>query len=80
MHELGVLNQVVRTVSRIAVQNQIKRIKHITLDVGLESTFVPIFLKKLYPIAIDRIELLKDSVLKINIVPGTGLQIRDIGY
>ncbi len=80
MHELGVLNQVVRTVSRIADQNHIDKIKHITLDVGIDSTFVPVFLTKLYPVAIDRMELLKGSELKINMVPGTGLQIKDIGY
>lgn len=80
MHELGVLTQVVRTVSRIADQNKITKIKHITLDVGSESSFVPVFLEKLYPVAIDQITLLKDSKLIIRMVPGTGLQIKDIGY
>ncbi len=80
MHELGVLTQVVRTVSRVAEQNQIKKIKHISLDVGSESSFVPIFLKKLYPVAIDQSDLLRGSKLIINMVPGTGLQIKDIGY
>ena len=80
MHELGVLTQVVRTVSRIADQNKIKKIKHITLDVGSESSFVPVFLEKLYPVAIDQITLLKDSKLIICMVPGNGLQIKDIGY
>lgn len=80
MHELGVLTQVVRTVSRIADQNKITKIKHITLDVGSESSFVPVFLEKLYPVAIDQITLLKDSKLIIRMVHGTGLQIKDIGY
>ena len=80
MHELGVLTQVVRTVSRIADQNKITKIKHITLDVGSESSFVPVFLEKLYPVAIDQITLLKDSKLIIRMIPGTGLQIKDIGY
>ncbi|MBQ7795007.1 MAG: hydrogenase maturation nickel metallochaperone HypA [Lachnospiraceae bacterium] len=80
MHELGVLTQVVRTVRRVADQNHIEKIKHITLDIGKDSTFVPIFLKKLYPVTIDQIELLKGSELKINMVQGTGLQIKDIGY
>ena len=34
MHELGVLHQVVKTVGRIAEENQIRKIKHITLEVG----------------------------------------------
>ena len=80
MHELGVLTQVVRTVSRIAHQNHIEKIKHITLEIGEDSTFVPIFLQKLYPVAIDQVELLRGSELKLNTVPGKGLQIKDIGY
>lgn len=80
MHELGVLTQVVRTVKRIAEQNHINKIKHITLDVGKESSFVPVFLEKLYPVAIDRSELFQGSRLIIQMVPGSGLQIKDIGY
>ena len=80
MHELGVLTQVVRTVSRIADQNHISKIKHITLDVGKDFSFVPVFLEKLYPVAIDHSELLRGSRLIIQMVPGSGLQIKDIGY
>ena len=80
MHELGVLTQIVRTVSRVAEENKIKKIKHISLNVGNESSFVPIFLEKLYPVAIDQSELLQGSKLIIHMVPGSGLQIKDIGY
>lgn len=80
MHELGVLNQVVKTVGRIAIENKIERIKFITLEVGKTSSFVPMFLEKLYPVAIDQIKVLKDSELKILMVPGSGLQIKEIGY
>ena len=80
MHELGVLNQVVRTVTRIAKENHISVIKFIALDVGDESSFVPVFLEKLYPVAIDQNPLLEKSTLKISMVPGTGLQIKEIGY
>ena len=80
MHELGVLNQVVRTVTRIAKENKISRIKFIALDVGEASSFVPYFLEKLYPVAIDQNPLLDKSSLKIHMVPGNGLQIKEIGY
>jgi len=80
MHELGVLTQVVRTVTRIAKENKINKIQFISLDVGESSSFVPVFLEKLYPVAIDQNPLLENSKLKIHMVPGTGLQIRDIGY
>ena len=80
MHELGVLYQAVRTVSRIAAEHDIQRIKHITLEVGTESTFVPAYLEKLFPLAIDRIPALKDARLRLRTVPGQGLTISEIGY
>ena len=80
MHELGVLYQAVRTVSRIAEEHDIRRIKHITLEVGTESTFVPAYLEKLFPVAIDRFPVMQDACLRIRRVPGRGLVISEIGY
>lgn len=80
MHELGVLYQTVRTVSRVAEKNRIQRVKHITLEVGTESTYVPAFLEKMFPLAIDREPLMKDAQLRIEMVSGNGLLIKEIGY
>ena len=80
MHELGILYQTVRTVSRVAEENRIQKVKHITLAVGTESTYVPAFLEKLFPLAIDREPLMKNAQLRIEMVPGNGLLIKEIGY
>lgn len=80
MHELGVLRHIVSTVSTVAAQNSITSIRHITLDVGTSSTFVPAYLTKLFPVAADGIPLLAHTQLHINGVAGTGLVIREIGY
>ena len=80
MHELGILRHIVATVERAARQNAITAIRHITLDVGTESTFVPAYLTKLFPVAIDGNPLLQNATLRIHSVGGTGLIIRDIGY
>lgn len=80
MHELGVLIQAVKTVDRIAKENHIKKVKHITLAVGEESGYVPVFLTKLFPVAADQFPAMKDTQLKIEQVPGRGLQIKDLGY
>jgi Zn finger protein HypA/HybF involved in hydrogenase expression len=80
MHELGVLYQAVRTVSRIAAEHDIQRIKHITLEVGTESTFVPAYLEKLFPLAADQSPLLQGTELRIRTVPGARLVIGEIGY
>ena len=80
MHELGVLSQIIRKVNHIAQENGIKRIKHITLEVGETSSFVPVFLEKLFPIAIEKFPVLENAELKILIVPGKKLVIKDVGY
>lgn len=80
MHELGALSHAVKTVSDIAEKNGIKKIKYMTLQVGLESTFVPVFFEKLFPAAIEKFPLLKGAVLKTETAVGKGLIIKEIGY
>lgn len=80
MHELGVLHQIAKTVNRIAGENHIRRIKHIALEVGELSGFVPQYLRKLYPVAADAFPILRKAELRISMTKGTGLTIREIGY
>ena len=80
MHELGVLYQAVRSVERIATEHKIKRVKHITLEVGTESTFVPTYLEKLFPLAIDLSPVMQTAQLRLKMVPGQNLVIGEIGY
>ena len=80
MHELGVLSYAIKTVDKVAEENGVQRIKFITLDVGEESGFVPDYLHKLYPVATDGKDRFKDSELKIYMVAGKGLVIKEIGY
>lgn len=80
MHELGILRQIVKTVERVAVENRIRKIRHITLEVGEFSSAIPMYLKKLYPVAVDSHPILGESELKIKITKGRGVQIKDIGY
>ena len=80
MHELGVLRNVVRTVSRVAEENNIHSIQFVTLEVGEESSFLPVFLEKLYPAAIDSLPLFAGSRLQLVTVPGKSLVIKEIGY
>lgn len=80
MHELGILNHVVRTVNRIAKENEIEQIEYITLEVGKASGCVPAFLEKLFPIATSKQAKMRDAELKIVITEGKGLSIKDIGY
>ena len=80
MHELGVLHQVVRTMGRIAEEKRIAAIRHITLEVGRVSGFVPRYLTKLFPVAVDGCPQLQKAKLRIEMVEGRGLSIKEIGY
>ncbi len=80
MHELGVLCHAVKTVNAIAIEKGIKKVKFITLEVGKNSTFVPVFFEKLFPVAIENLPLMKDAELRIEMSPGKELLIKEIGY
>ena len=64
MHELGVLKNAINAVSSTAKKHGIKRIKFITLEIGADSTFVPAFFEKLFPVAVDGMDLFKSLSLR----------------
>ena len=80
MHELGVLLEVVRIVRDTAQKHHIRRIQSVTLSVGEASGYLPAFLMKLYPVAIEHIPVMRDSKLIIEHASGRGLQVKNIGY
>ena len=80
MHELGVLKHALKQVEQVAINNNIESVKFITLEVGTNSSFVPIFFEKLFPVAIEGIALFKNSKLNIETVEGKNLIIKEIGY
>jgi len=80
MHELGVLRHIAMTVSKAAKANNIGEIKHITLEVGEESSYVPHYLEKLFPIALKLHPELGSPELRLIIVKGNKLQINEFGY
>ena len=80
MHELGVLCQVVRIVDQAARKNRIRRIKAVTLSVGEESGYLPVFLEKLFPVAIERVPVMNGARLQIEMAAGRSLQVKSISY
>ena len=79
MHELGVLCQAVRLVEKKAAASGVNEVKYMTLEVGQDSGYVPVFFEKLFPVAVDNIPLLKNAQLIVQSVPGRGLVVRDFG-
>lgn len=80
MHELGILRQIAKTVNHVAEDKIIPRVKHIVVEVGDASGVVPQYLMKLYPVAVEAYSALKNAELKILVVPGRRLVIKEIGY
>ena len=80
MHELGVLCHAIKTVDQIAQKNGIQQVSFITLEIGDKSSFVPEFFTKLYPVAVENYPRFENSTLKMEIVSGSGLNIKEIGY
>ena len=80
MHELGVLCHVVKTVSGAASKHHIQSIKYITLEVGVESGYLPHFLKKLFPVAVAQYPEIGNPELRLIDTPGRKLEIKEFGY
>ncbi|MBR4304629.1 MAG: hydrogenase maturation nickel metallochaperone HypA [Clostridia bacterium] len=80
MHELGVLKTALGRVQKAADDANILHIKTVTLEVGRSSNFVPEYFFKLYPAAREFYPATASSELKIDMVDGGGLVIKEIAY
>ncbi|MRR28843.1 hydrogenase maturation nickel metallochaperone HypA [bacterium] len=77
MHELGIMFNIVRSVEGFAANNQVTKIDTLVLQVGEESPVVPHYLEACYPAAVDG-TIMEETKLKIEIVPGKELMIKEI--
>ena len=67
MHEIGIVRQLLRTVSAFAEENDIREIREVVVDCGELSLVIPDYVEQLYP-----------SVVKGSILEGAGLTIHTI--
>lgn len=72
MHELGVVIEVVKTVEKIAVEQQLSKIDTIVLQIGELSSMIPKYIKSCYPAAVDG-TMMESTKLEIEVLPGNGL-------
>lgn len=77
MHELGIMIEIVKTVERIAQQNNVTAVDTLVLQIGQMSPVVPSFIESCYPAAKDG-TLLENTKLKIEMVPGKEFMIKEI--
>ena len=69
MHEIGIVRQLVRTVTNFAAENHVDDIREVVVDCGELSLVIPEYLEELYP-AVAKGSILENAKLTICMVPG----------
>ena len=69
MHEIGIVRQLIRTVTAFAEANDVQDIREVVVDCGELSLVIPEYVEELYPV-IAKDSILKDAKLTIHTVPG----------
>jgi hydrogenase nickel incorporation protein HypA/HybF len=70
MHELGIVFEIIKTVEKLAVEQNLDEIDTIVLEVGELCSIVPMYLEECFPAAIDNRPHFTDTKLKLEIIPG----------
>ena len=69
MHEIGIVRQLLRTVSAFAEENDIREIREVVVDCGELSLVIPDYVEQLYPSVVKGI-ILEGAGLTIHMIPG----------
>jgi len=69
MHELGVVFHIIKSVKKIAVENDVTEVASVTVEIGEVSTVIPSYLTDCWKWAAAKEELLKDAKLLIETIP-----------
>lgn len=69
MHEIGIVRQLVRTVTDFAAENQVREVCEVVVDCGELSLVIPEYLQELYP-AVAKGSILEKAKLTVHMVPG----------
>ena len=72
MHELGVVIEVVKTVEKVVIENNLTTIDTLVLQIGELSSMIPKYIESCYPAAVDG-TILENTKLEIEIIPGNAL-------
>ena len=69
MHEIGIVRQLIRTVTDFAAEHRVRDIREVVVDCGELSLVIPEYVEELYPV-IAKDSILRDAKLTIHVVPG----------
>lgn len=73
MHEVGMLNEMAKTISKIATEKQVEHVKFIAVDIGELSGVLPQAFEEFFPLIKEQYDVLSGSELKIRMIPGEAL-------
>ena len=73
MHEIGVLSKAIKLVEQVAEENQVEKVRFVTLEIGELTGYVPIFFEKYFPVITEDKPLFQDTELRLKIIRGEGL-------
>ncbi len=73
MHELGTVVYIIDTLETLAKEENLTDVASVTLEIGEVSSIVPDYLVDCWNYSHVKSKLLKDSKLKINIIPAVTL-------
>ena len=71
MHELGIVIQIVKQMESYMIENDIREIDTLVLQIGALSSVYPKYIEDVYPIAVEKSKL-QDTNLEIEVTPGIG--------
>lgn len=72
MHELGVVIEVVKTVEKVVLENNLTKVDKLVLQIGELSSMVPKYIESCFPVAVDN-TILQDTKLEIEVIPANGM-------
>lgn len=65
MHELGIVFHIIEQVNKLAIENDVKHIASVTLEVGEVSAVIPYFVEDCWNWAVKKETVLKNAKIKI---------------
>ena len=68
MHELGIVFHVLDTVRDVAKENNVKRVRSVTVEIGEVSTVVPELFEDCWNWAVKKETVLKDAAVRMEIL------------
>ena len=73
MHEIGVLDNALKSIEEIAREENIGHVTKIVLEVGELTGILPTVFESMFPLLIEDRPLFRDAELDLRIRPGRGL-------